>query len=62
MCHDTLDQLGELLRRFERIVGTLPGLIKVDIDSAFRRIPVRPEDRWALGIAFAADGKASAEW
>ena len=27
-----------------------PGLWKSDIDSAFRRIPVKPEHRWATGL------------
>ena len=33
-------------------MGEVPGLWKADIDAAFRRIPVRPEHRWACGIAF----------
>ena len=32
----------------------IPGLWKADVDSAFRRIPVRPEHRWACGIVFLA--------
>ena len=50
--HDTLDQLMETVRRFILVVGCVPGLLKVDIDAAFRRIPVAPEQRWACGIAF----------
>ncbi len=33
-------------------MGEVPGLWKADIDAAFRRIPVRPEHRWACGVAF----------
>ena len=29
-----------------------PGLWKADIDGAFRRIPVRPEHRWATAVAY----------
>ena len=37
-------------------VGVLPDLSKSDIDSGFRRIPLRPEDRWAAFVAFVAKG------
>jgi hypothetical protein len=50
--HDTLDALGEAMRQFVRRVGVLPGLVKSDVDAAFRRVPVRADQRWACGIAF----------
>jgi hypothetical protein len=62
MSHDTLDLLAEVLCLFrgcvpDTWVGETPGLFKADIDSAFRRIPVRATDRWACGLSFAARGK-----
>jgi len=56
MSHDTLDALGEALAHFVAEVGVLPGLLKADIDAAFRRIPIRPVHRWTCGIAFKVDG------
>ena len=38
-------------------MGMVPHLWKADIDSAFRRVPVKPEDRWLCGIAFMVDGQ-----
>ncbi len=32
--------------------GALHSCWQVDVDSAFRRVPIRPSDRWACGIAF----------
>ena len=29
------------------------GAVKIDIDAAFRRIPLKPAHRWAAGVAFA---------
>ena len=37
---------------FVSMTGVLPGLWKADIDSAFRRIPVAPCDRWLCGFVF----------
>ena len=31
--------------------------MQADIDSAFRRVPVAPEHRWACGVAFKLKGK-----
>ena len=44
----TVDQAAELMLRLGR--GAL--MAKVDIDQAYRRIPVHPDDRWLLGIRF----------
>jgi hypothetical protein len=38
-------------------VGVPPGLVKSDVDAAFRRVPVKQEHRWACGIAFKAKDK-----
>ena len=32
--------------------GIVPGLFKVDVDAAFRRVPIKPAHRWTCGIAF----------
>ena len=50
--HDSLDAFADLIAQFIEDVGVIPGLMKADISSAFRRIPICPEHRWAAGIAF----------
>lgn len=55
--HQTLDILCASMRKLKQEIGNAPGLWKADIDSAFRRIPVLPEHRWACGIAFKSRGK-----
>eukprot|EP00973_Karenia_brevis_P093203 12416188-Karenia_brevis.AAC.1 len=50
--HHTLDHLMKLMMLFMQILGEPPGIFKADIDSAFRRIPVKSTHRWACGIAF----------
>ena len=52
MHHDTVDALVESLLHFKALMGTVPGLIKADVDSAFRRIPVASKHRWACGVVF----------
>ena len=54
--HDGIDALFMLTRAFVDETGVLPGLLKADIDSAFRRIPVMPCHRWAAGIAVLVEG------
>ena len=49
-----------MLEDFKRKVGVVPHLWKADVDSAFRRVPVKPEDRWLCGIAFMVDGQVMA--
>ena len=49
---DNLDELFEVMRRFWQASGMIPHLLKVDIASAFRRVPLLPADRWAAYIAF----------
>ena len=46
----------EVLVRFVAVTGVLPSLWKADIDSAYRRIPLAPAQRWLCGIAFMAAG------
>jgi len=55
--HETLDDLAHTMKRFHNIFGCAPGLYKADIDSAFRRIPIKVQDRWASGIAMKVDGQ-----
>ncbi len=56
--HDTLDALINLMLEFRRTVGTAPGLFKLDIDAAYKRIPIREEDRWACAVVFQAEDQA----
>ena len=49
---DGLDTLFELMRYMWLYLGVVPHILKVDVDSAFRRIPICPEHRWAAHIAF----------
>ena len=44
---------------FVAIAGYTPSLWKADIDSAFRRVPVAPEERGLCGVVFVAAGKVS---
>ena len=55
--HETLDDLAHTMTRFHHVFGSSLGLYKADIDAAFRRIPIRPDDRWASGIAMKVQGK-----
>ena len=54
--NDGLDMIFEVLRLFVFLVGDVPHLWKADIDSAYRRIPVRSCDRWAAHIVFMLNG------
>ena len=55
--HDTLDTLAQAMTRFVEFVGSIPGLLKADIDAAYRRVPVKPDHRWACGVAFSVEGQ-----
>ena len=57
--HDSLDKLWHTMRIFVELVGDAPGLFKVDVDSAFRRVPLQPDHQWAGGIAYKMDGKVA---
>ena len=54
---DNIDMLFNLVSAFFVAVGIAPSLWKSDIDAAFRRIPLRPSERWAAYVAFIAYGK-----
>ena len=47
----------EGMRTLKNGTGKMPGIWKADIDSAFRRIPIKPSHRWAAAVAFQAKGK-----
>ena len=53
---DGLDVLFEVMRWFAVVMCVIPHVLKVDVDSAFRRVPVAPQDRWAAYIAFLYKG------
>ena len=57
---DHLDALVAAMRAFREIFGEVPALWKADVDSAFRRIPLRPEHRWAAGVTYKVQGKVRA--
>ena len=57
LCHDSLDKLGAAMKYFMLLLGVVPGLLKADIDSAFRRIPIKPAHRWAYGVVFLVAGQ-----
>ena len=59
MHHDHIDMLALAMKKFREMTSELPGLLKADIDSAFRRVPLRREHRWAAAIVYMHDGK---EW
>ena len=52
MTNDHLDDLMESVRLFLVRIGVVPALWKADVDAAFRRIPLRPEHRWAAAVVF----------
>ena len=52
-----LFRLPQVLELFKKLNGDCPSLFKADVDSAFRRIPVKPEERWMCGIAFMVKGE-----
>ena len=56
MGHDTLDVLAGIMKRMQNVGHFIPGLWKADVDAAFRRIPVRPSQRWACGVVYVVDG------
>ena len=55
--HDTIDTLSEAMKKFVALSRRRPWLLKVDVDAAYRRIPVLPEHRWACVIAFVLLGQ-----
>ena len=48
----SLDFLFEVMRKTWENTASVPHPWKVDIDSAYRRVPVAPVDRWAAHVMF----------
>ena len=40
------------MRKFRQLLGIPPALWKLDVDSAFRRVPLDKSHTWAAGVAF----------
>jgi len=40
-------------------LASIPQFWQADVDSAFRRLPIRPDHRWAGGIAFKVNGRVT---
>jgi len=55
--HDHLDNLIQVCREMVLRLKFVPALFKADIASAFRRIPLMPEHRWAAGIMYGWKGR-----
>ena len=49
---DDLDGLVAAIRMFVELTGEVPALWMADVDAAYRRVPIRPEDGWAAWVAF----------
>lgn len=60
MKHDTLDGFAKLMRELHKRGEFVPAFFKVDVDSAFRRIPIDPKHRWACGVAYKCKNKVRA--
>ena len=56
--HDHIDLLAMVMRRYRELFGGPPWLLKADVDSAFRRVPLRPDHRWAAAVVYSHKGKA----
>ena len=46
--NEGIDELFLVAREFTERVGVRPSMWKADIDSAFRRVPLKASDRFAL--------------
>ena len=53
---DGADVLVDAIRFFRDRHGCAPALFKADVDSAYRRIPIAPEHRWAAYSTYVHDG------
>ena len=56
--HDHLDSLMLCVCSFIELMCVVPWLLKADVASAFRRIPIVPSERWASAVAYMWKGKA----
>ena len=53
---DGVDAFVGILRASQCETGDVPHIYKADIDSAYRRLPLKPEERWAATSVFVHDG------
>ena len=58
--HDHLDVLLQAVGMFLNITAAIPGLFKVDVNAAYRRLPILPEHRWAAGVVYRFRGQVMA--
>lgn len=54
--HDHLDDLLGSVHHAKSLFGELPSIFKADIASAFRRVPLAPEQTWAAAIMYIFQG------
>jgi len=50
--HHHLDDLLLAIQLFRQLMNCIPGLFKADVKSAFRRLLLKPEHRWASAVAY----------
>ena len=50
---DGADVLVCALRTYRRLCGVAPSLFKADVDSAYRRVPIQPGERWCVHAVYA---------
>ena len=54
--HHTIDHLWECCRLFKSKVGRRPALFKIDVDAAYRRVPIAPAHRPLCTVVFLHNG------
>ena len=55
--NENIDLLVTAIESFQMQTNSIPFVWKADVDAAYRRIPIRDEDLWAMGIAFKHDNE-----
>ena len=59
LTNDGVDVLFQVVREFTEQVGTRPSLFKADVDSAYRRVPLKASDRLELQPLFISQLRVS---
>lgn len=54
---DGIDALVQCALLLKQRAGCNIGFWKTDVDAAYRRVPVRPEDHWTAWVAFLHEGQ-----
>ena len=57
---DGLDGLVSAIKYYVKQASAAPSVWKADVDSAYRRVPIQPQDRWAAWVTFLVNGEAVA--